>query len=85
MDESPVGELPAKGLRVCALEEIKDHGLNKTCIPAMSGGTIIYQDDNMHTYAVKWDGGQTTAHRAYDFGQKLVCIGHHRSLQEYLK
>ncbi len=84
MDELPVGEPPCKGLRAWTEYGLIQHGLKKTNVPSQTGGMIIYQDREVRRFAVQWDSGQTTVHSAFDFAKGLVCIGTHRTYDEYL-
>jgi hypothetical protein len=80
----PVGEPPAKWLRAWVPDGLKSHGLNSANVEPDTGGTIIYSDDQGTTFAVKWDSGLTTVHNIADFAGKLICIGRHQTLEEYL-
>ena len=84
MNDFPVGEKPQIGLRVWTQEGLKSHGLNKTDVLAETGGTIIFEDKEADRYAIEWDAGQVTVHSVCDFAQELVCIGRHRTLDEYV-
>lgn len=84
MTDFPVGEPPIKGLRVWAPDGLQKHGLNNIDLPPQSGGTIIYQDDDGTTFGIKWDRGATTVHVISDFAKKLICIGKHKTLDDYL-
>lgn len=80
----PVGEAPAKGLRAWTLEGMKGHGINKVDIPPQTGGLIIFQAEERDIFGVQWDTGEITVHSVCEFAKKLVCIGTHQSLDEYL-
>lgn len=82
--DSAVGEVPAKGLRVWTQIGLKLHGLNKTDVPAETGGNIIFQDKEDKVLAVQWDTGTVTVHSIYEFGKELICIAMSKTLDDYL-
>ncbi len=84
MMDFPVGEPPAKGLRAWTPEGLKAHGVNKTHIPAQTGGSIIFQGEERDIFGVQWDTGKITVHSICEFATNLVCIGTHQTLDEYL-
>lgn len=83
--DSAVGEVPAKGLRAWTPGGLTAHGLNKTNIPAQTGGNIIFQDAEDKTFAIQWDTGPITVHSVLEFAKELVCIAKSKSLDEYLQ
>jgi hypothetical protein len=80
----PVGELPAKNLRVWTEAGLSEHGIKKTSVPPQTGGTIIFEDA-AGNIGVEWDTGPITVHRLATFGAGLICIGKHTTLDDYLR